>query len=289
MGCDIHMEVERRGKDGLWHLVPHQDRPCDNSYCDGGVVNREHPRKEEWGRNCYRCKGKGHYTRRAYSERDYNVFAILADVRNGGYEPISPPRGLPDDLSVELKEHLDYVEAMTSEDWEKVDLDEDGAWNYELGDHSFTCFTYEELLSPAYWQKVIPSSGWVDPWSFGLLRQGHHPNPDLFLNSFEDQAEFVSHRFMARLLDSGRLVWTTPPPDEYDWKPRHYRIKQPRRPARIGTTKVKARQPHYLTWADWEITYGEEAQDFLAKISEFMQAIGNPPPSEVRLVMGFDN
>jgi hypothetical protein len=53
-----------------------------------------------------------HYTRRYYSGRNYNLFAILANVRNGhgfalfptgeGFQPISEPRGLPLDVCPEV-------------------------------------------------------------------------------------------------------------------------------------------------------------------------------------------
>jgi hypothetical protein len=39
-----------------------------------------------------------------YDRRNYSLFAILADVRNDeGYEYIASPRGIPDDLSPEVK------------------------------------------------------------------------------------------------------------------------------------------------------------------------------------------
>lgn len=40
--------------------------------------------------------------------RNYRVFAVLADVRNGlGFNPIDYPRGLPDDVTEEVKEESD--------------------------------------------------------------------------------------------------------------------------------------------------------------------------------------
>lgn len=55
-----------------------------------------------------------------YDNRNYDVFAILADVRNGrgfagvktgeGFVPISEPKGLPSNVSEEVKKESDYWE-----------------------------------------------------------------------------------------------------------------------------------------------------------------------------------
>jgi hypothetical protein len=100
MGTDIHIVAEVF-RDGAWHLA-------DVDVPDG---------------------------------RNYWAFAVLAGVRNGyGFAgadrgdpliPISEPRGLPEDLSLELR--------APPED-EAVDI----PW---LGDHSFSWVTLEELLA----------------------------------------------------------------------------------------------------------------------------------------------
>ena len=76
--------------------------------------------------------------------RNYWAFAVLADVRNGygfaGFDrgdpitPISLPRGLPDDLSQELRA--------------PPDPDDDGYPSTQkwLGNHSFSWLTLQELL-----------------------------------------------------------------------------------------------------------------------------------------------
>lgn len=92
MGTDIHFYVERR-EGSRWVS-------CDTwepyEYLDEGEVPYN----------------SVPYGKHLYSVRNYDLFAILADVRNGrgfagvktgeGFVPISPPRGLPDDLSPEL-------------------------------------------------------------------------------------------------------------------------------------------------------------------------------------------
>jgi hypothetical protein len=80
MGCDIHLYVERRTDSGWEHVPDHSDDWRDTA---------------NW-----------------YSTRNYNLFAILADVRNGhgfagiktgdGFIPIDYPRGLPADVSTKV-------------------------------------------------------------------------------------------------------------------------------------------------------------------------------------------
>lgn len=89
-------------------------------------------------------------------DRNYCAFAVLADVRNGygfaGFDsgdpviPISEPRGLPNDISQELRANLDG---------------EKDEWLY-LGNHSFSWVTLKELLdydldAPATVRGMVPS------------------------------------------------------------------------------------------------------------------------------------
>lgn len=106
MGTDIHIAVEV-WRDGAWHLADVD----------------------------------------ASEDRNYWAFAVLANVRNGygfagmdtgeAIQPISEPRGLPEDMSAELRAKL---EACESNDF----LEEDEyIW---LGDHSHSWVTLGELL-----------------------------------------------------------------------------------------------------------------------------------------------
>lgn len=105
MGTDIHIAVEVREEDG-WHLA---DIPVTQ-------------------------------------DRNYRAFAVLADVRNGygfggfstgeALQPISEPRGLPEDMSKELRLKLDAQD----------DADGEDAEYFWLGDHSFSWVTLKELL-----------------------------------------------------------------------------------------------------------------------------------------------
>ena len=76
MGCDIHCFVEKADKDyNFWYQV--KLYRVDRYYNDLEVV-------------------------RAYEDRDYNLFSILAGVR-GPHEPLIEPRGLPGHLSMDVE------------------------------------------------------------------------------------------------------------------------------------------------------------------------------------------
>lgn len=92
MGCDIHSYAEVKNKDGAWESV---GAIFANPYYDA-----ERP-ESEW--NMPR-------TVHPYQHRNYDLFALLADVRNQfGIIPIAGARGLPDDVSPEVtKESKEY-------------------------------------------------------------------------------------------------------------------------------------------------------------------------------------
>lgn len=93
MGTDISMYAERQSN-GQWQFI-------------GRMVKNELYAYDPDHETAYRPES-------LYNTRNYSLFAILADVRNGfmedKYESIAPPRGLPDDLSPELKEHFQSEE-----------------------------------------------------------------------------------------------------------------------------------------------------------------------------------
>lgn len=146
MGCDIHFFVERR-VDGKWKTA------------------------DEWQRGKYDAtrivpRGDGYY-----GNRNYDLFAILANVRNGrgfagiktgeGFVPMSEPRGIPDDACPEYRAY--------AESW-----GDDG--------HSHSYLTVAEIM--AYdWTQATKKQGWVtrkqyarykingapDSWSGGVM------------------------------------------------------------------------------------------------------------------------
>jgi hypothetical protein len=122
MGCDIHLHVEKK-VDGQWNRWERTE-----------VVTW--PSGYRTAENYY-----------GYSGRNYDLFGMLADVRNGrgfagcdtgdGFKPISMPKGFPEDASYEVEKDKDC--------WEG-----DG--------HSHSYLTLSELL--AYdWEQKTKSRG----------------------------------------------------------------------------------------------------------------------------------
>ena len=115
MGCDIHSFAERRNKQtNKWEKV--EDAFSLDNY------DKERLKKD---------KGEN-----PFDWRSYSMFAFLAGVRNYDHcEQLSEPKGLPDDISDEVKEEYgegwDYHSAsfLTAKelldfDYDKTNLDE---------------------------------------------------------------------------------------------------------------------------------------------------------------------
>lgn len=141
MGCDIHLFGERR-VDGKWESV------------DEWVT-------EDFAGYIYTSVKRD---ARLYDGRNYDLFAILANVRNGygfagvltgtGFIPISEPRGLPTDVSPEVKAN--------SMDWGG-----DG--------HSHSWLTLRELLDYD-WNQTTMKVGVVDVERYIGNREGPYDN-----------------------------------------------------------------------------------------------------------------
>lgn len=124
MGCDIHPAIEYR-EDGEWKAVL-----CPNKY---------------FGK--YSDEPK--ITAKLDIDRDYDLFAVLGNVRNGrsagcdmgdGFDPMTDCRGVPDDISDEAREVLS-------------------------DEHSATWVTLAEIL--AYdWNRSTKHRGWVSAVEF---------------------------------------------------------------------------------------------------------------------------
>lgn len=111
MGCDIHIVVERQNEHGAWERV--------------------------WQHDYDKPDMKG--TPEVFRNRNYDLFGILADVRNGygfagcptgsGWPSIAPQRGIPSDSTVTEAEMDDYAIGDHSFSW--VGLDELKAFDWD--------------------------------------------------------------------------------------------------------------------------------------------------------------
>lgn len=143
MGCDIHLFVEKC-VDGKWQVV--EDPPC--GWCHGTGVDH--------GAQCFSCKG-GKRSREpwAFHDRNYQLFAILAAVRNyHGATALFPDRGVPADAS-------DRGVALADE------YGEDG--------HSHTHFTLAELINGLAKLSAIPNGGLVGTIDFAEWKSAGRP------------------------------------------------------------------------------------------------------------------
>lgn len=146
MGCDIHMWAEVKKKypnpkvKPQWEVV---GRVFKNDYFN----NKEVPTLFEDGYSF----GEP-YTEHPYRNRNYNLFSILADVRNGygfagvdtgdGFKPISKPKGVPKNCSEFYKKQV--------EEW-------------GVDGHSHSYFSLKELKDYNWYEQKTIHRGLVNP------------------------------------------------------------------------------------------------------------------------------
>lgn len=138
MGCDIHFFLEKK-VDGQWKSM------------DKWTIDDEEDESYKYVK----------YDDSFYGGRNYNLFSILADVRNGygfagcdtgdGFTPISYPKGLPKDVTSEVKSYSD---------------------GYGIDGHSHSWYTLKELEDYDWTTKktkqrmLIPSENY-EKWKNG--------------------------------------------------------------------------------------------------------------------------
>jgi hypothetical protein len=152
MGCDIHDYVEVR-ENGQWKKV---GAVFPNPY------HRPNEPEGEPDEDGYAWNAKK--TDHPYKSRNYDLFAILANVRNGygfagvdtgnGFVRISEPKGLPSDVSPEVK-------AISDE--------------YGGDGHSHSWLTLRELEA-ADWQRTTLHRGWVNVPSYKVFKEKGKPD-----------------------------------------------------------------------------------------------------------------
>jgi len=159
MGCDIHVYVEARGANGKWECQDKVWKEADGEFRlyaqFGDCARKANPQYNE---PAYR-----------YINRDYILFSVLADVRNGSEDKtpfIDEARGLPEDVTPEVKEQSESMgEDGHSHSW--LLLSEVLAW--EGWDRDYSIKDFDDKAIPVlktkplrewcwtFWQKVIPA------------------------------------------------------------------------------------------------------------------------------------
>jgi len=258
MGCDIHLFVEvRESNTAPWRpaLVK---TPCNWCQIDAD-------------RECYFCKGTKLDS--GYHDRNYNVFAILADVRNGTgfagcdtgdcFDPISEPRGLPKDLSPELRA---AHECDFSDDDESGEKPGTYAYNRKhygcgnFGDHSHSWLMLHELNS-CNWSRANKHRGLVDPKEFAAWDAKGGGRPSSWCGGVGGLGvKIISNDEMRALVAGGYEEPKTWPRDSY------------------------------YTRVEWSETYAASARRFHSVFLPELQRLGEQFGNDnVRIVFGFDS
>ncbi len=233
MGCDIHFYVERK-VNGAWESADEWKLDTDD----------EPPRER--------------VASEYYGDRNYNLFAILADVRNGrgfaglvtgeGFKPISTPKGLPEDASAKVKAESD-------------------AWN---GDgHSHSWHTLSDLL--AYdWTQWTGLSGFVHAdqyWAWSRYRKGQGLGPEEYCgDAWGNEVRKVSNDEMGALVSSVAAKHTN-----------YINIK----------AALEKELNSVYTRVDWRVPYYRCAGSFWGETIPRLLRLG--APDDVRIVFWFDN
>ena len=170
-----------------------------------------------------------------YEARNYDMFAMLADVRNGrgfagtdtgdGFKPISKPRGFPTDASPEVRES--YLE-----------------WDADGHSHSF--HTVRQLLEYD-WNQSTTCRGFVDPLNYKKwVATGQRRSPEHWCGDVSGpRVEKVSNEKMQELLSTS----ATSIEEEKDF-------------------------PRYYTQISWQVSYAQAAGRFLDLLQGSLTSLG---------------
>lgn len=169
MGCDIHIYCEHR---------------------------QEYRGKKEWqSADFFMVDSHRDYNVvEIYDGRSYDLFAILANVRNRSWiTPIDEPRGVPKDSCPQIMQ--EYV------DW--------------LGDaHSASYFTLRELMNNREKYRVVKRSGIISNKQNEELKNGITPNcwsqstnaPDCVYAEWEDDVDILGW-LIDPMIERARIVY----------------------------------------------------------------------------------
>lgn len=268
MGTDIHLAVEERRTGKAWRRVlPPDDFPRDEWTLKCYEEHKNDPPEADHGMADYyqRC-----YREEWYKDRNYDCFAILANVRNGtgfggiqtgaGYKPIALPRGLPGDLS----EELDQDDVFDKEGERKPG-------KFWLGDHSFSHLTLLELLRYD-WNQVTSNAGVISfPAFFKREAEGITSPPDEYCGAIDGDGIITINEARARELAadySGQGPITVRP----------------------GNKTIEPDKLYVQTW--WPVTYRQAAGRFAEVVLPYLKTYADREHlrhDNLRIVFGFDS
>lgn len=241
MGCDIHLFVEKRGDDGKWQSADTWEPDEDTE--ENGQLRIP-------------------YEKRFFSDRNYDLFAILADVRNGrgfggantgdGFNPIEDPKGLPDDVTDLVKGESD-------------------GWNSD--GHSHTWFTVKEIMDYD-WTQVSKLRGYVEmktffEWSRWSRKNGECPD------SYCGGVGGGGVRLLSMAEGDAELAKLTA------------EINSDRGTAQEKIDDFLFNHRSVYVLSEWEQPYYKTSRHFLSDLLPRLWRLGTP--ENVRIVLWFDN
>lgn len=158
MGCDIHLYVEKRENEkwvALYGANP-RIKSCEEN-AKAALESDDAKNQKYWQKQVDELKAESPTVLEGwlYDEKNYNLYAILANVRND-YDimPIKFPRGLPDDVSKEI-----YDE------------------NFESGGHNVSYYTFQELMDYDWENHTVENEAWVDERTYKSFKETGNPFP----------------------------------------------------------------------------------------------------------------
>jgi len=221
MGCDIHLYVEKFDGKKWVHIqedvMENDDVPIELSFFD---------------------------------TRSYSLFAILANVRNNGnFNPISEPKGLPEDCSESIR---------NVQDWR------DG--------HSHSWLTLKEIFE-FDWTQSVKREGWMKAWEYHTwnercyVKEGGE-NPYQWCGGVGGGAVVhVSEKEMKKLVKDPN------PAAKNAWSENKKRIEE--------------LYPHHYCLVEWEVPYFRCEGGFWSECIPRLLRLGTP--ENVRIVFWFDS
>lgn len=261
MGTDIHFFTERReGPGAPWEPFI-LERPCTDCKRSPGKFIAHDGREMD----CFTCRGT--VIERGYGHRNYNVFAMLADVRNGfgfagvrtssGFKPVSSHRGLPEDVSEEFRK----IFTEDSGDYDDVQ-DKYGAWP---GEHSLTYVTLRELMDYPIDDLRATLSG-VITWE-QFLEWKENTSPESWCGGVSGPSIRVLSYEQTRMA---------------------IQLRKKLSPEKVRDHFKMHNQPDIThVSVEWDVTYRESAYGFFDEIIPALSKYG--APDDVRCIYNFDS
>lgn len=260
MGCDIHGFCEVK-ENGVWKL--NTKKVFKNSYYlspeELKERQKENPDYEisEWQ--------KDEFQEHPSTSRNYDWFAILADVRNGrgfagvptgdGFAIISEPKGVPDDATEEWLENVDQ-------------------WDSDMHSHSY--LTLEDFDS-FDWNQTTNKYGVISMKEYKELR-GTNKTPDSWSGSISGPKMITVNEDAAEKLLAGETVAV----EEEDFFAR-MRGEKPK----VHLVSLESDYTINVAYK-WTVLYSEWFDNKIAGVIEPMRKL-RQEYEDVRYVFGFDN